>query len=99
MKVTWGTYPNHLGHKETAGCFRCHDKKHKTADGDKISKDCDTCHTILAEDKENPAILRQMSGEEPEEAAPVADVAPAADAAPAATTTHVTPEPVAAKGG
>jgi hypothetical protein len=99
MKVTWGTYPNHLGHKETAGCFRCHDKKHKTADGDKISKDCDTCHTILAEDEEDPAILRQMSGEEPEEAAPVADVAPAADAAPAATTTHVTPGPVTAKGG
>jgi hypothetical protein len=86
MKVTWNTYPNHIGHKDSPGCFRCHDKKHKTADGDKISKDCDTCHTVLAEDEENPAILRQMAGEEPEEAAAAA---PAADAA--ATTTSVTP--------
>ena len=70
---------------------RCHDPKHKTEDGDKITKDCDTCHTVLAEDEEDPAILRQMSGEEPEEAAPAAAAAPAADA-PAATTTSVTPE-------
>jgi nitrate/TMAO reductase-like tetraheme cytochrome c subunit len=86
MKVTWGSYPNHIGHKDSPGCFRCHDKKHKTEAGDKISKDCDTCHTVLAEDEENPAILRQMAGEEPEEAAAAA---PAADAA--ATTTSVTP--------
>jgi NapC/NirT cytochrome c family, N-terminal region len=90
MKVTWGTYPNHLGHKESPGCFRCHDKKHKTDDGDKISKDCDTCHTILAEDEEDPAILRKLAGEEPEAAATPAADAPAADAA--ATTTSVKPE-------
>ncbi len=79
MKVTWGTYPNHLGHKDAPGCFRCHDKKHKTDDGEKITKDCDTCHTILAEDEEDPAILRQMAGEE---VAP----APAPEAAAATTT-------------
>ena len=29
MKVTWGTYTNHLGHTdESPGCMRCHDKKH-----------------------------------------------------------------------
>jgi hypothetical protein len=91
MKVTWGTYPNHIGHKDSPGCFRCHDKKHKTDDGEKISKDCDTCHTILAEDEADPAILRQLAGEEP--AQPAADAAPVADAAPAtgaaATTTAV----------
>lgn len=82
MKVTWGSYPNHVGHQESAGCFRCHDRKHKTEDGDKISKDCDSCHTILAEDEADPAILRQISGEVP------ADATPAADAA--ATTTSTT---------
>jgi hypothetical protein len=65
MKVTWGTYPNHIGHKDSPGCMRCHDRKHKTEDGEKISKDCDTCHTVLAEDDPDPAILRQIAGEEP----------------------------------
>src|SRR5208282_3753986 len=25
MKATWGTHPNHIGHQEYPGCFRCHD--------------------------------------------------------------------------
>jgi hypothetical protein len=65
MKVTWDTYPNHIGHKQSPGCFRCHDKKHKTDDGDKIKKDCDTCHSLLAEEEADPAILYQMAGEDP----------------------------------
>jgi len=24
LKVTWGTYPNNLGHTDAPGCFRCH---------------------------------------------------------------------------
>ena len=46
MKVTWGTYPNHIGHTDTPGCFRCHDDSHKTADGKVISQDCELCHTL-----------------------------------------------------
>ena len=88
MKVTWGTYPNHIGHKDSPGCFRCHDRKHKTDDGDKISKDCDSCHTVLAEDEADPAILRQIAGEEPAEADPAAS-SEAAGAEPATTTTSV----------
>ena len=65
MKVTWNTYPDHIGHKQSPGCFRCHDKKHATADGEKITKKCDTCHTLLAEEEQDPAILYQMAGEEP----------------------------------
>jgi len=45
MKVTWGTYPNHLGHVDTNGCFRCHDDNHKAADGSVIKQDCELCHT------------------------------------------------------
>jgi len=60
MKVTWGTYPNHIGHEDGPGCFRCHDRKHKTADGDRISRKCDTCHVLLAEEEENPEILQTL---------------------------------------
>jgi hypothetical protein len=45
MKVTWGTYPSHIGHVDTQGCFRCHDDSHKTADGKVISQDCELCHS------------------------------------------------------
>ena len=34
MKVTWGTHPNHIGHQEYPGCFRCHDGDHVAKDGD-----------------------------------------------------------------
>ena len=47
MKVTWGTYPSHVGHVDSPGCFRCHDDTHKTKDGaHAISQDCELCHTI-----------------------------------------------------
>lgn len=45
MKVTWGTYPNHLGHVDTLGCFRCHDDR-KAADGAVIAQDCELCHSL-----------------------------------------------------
>jgi len=60
MKVGWNTYPNHIGHQQSPGCFRCHDKKHVTGDGEKIPKDCDTCHNMIAEDEKDPAILKAL---------------------------------------
>jgi len=45
MKVTWGSYPNNLGHMDFPGCFRCHDEEHKAKDGSAISQDCELCHT------------------------------------------------------
>jgi hypothetical protein len=30
LKVTWGTYPNNLGHTDFPGCFRCHDGSHSS---------------------------------------------------------------------
>ncbi|HEY7501460.1 MAG TPA: NapC/NirT family cytochrome c [Vicinamibacterales bacterium] len=44
MKVTWGTYPNHISHIDTPGCFRCHDDEHVTKDGRAIKQDCEMCH-------------------------------------------------------
>ena len=51
MKASWQTYPDHIGHKDWPGCFRCHDGLHKTANGKRSIKanDCNACHTILAQ--------------------------------------------------
>ncbi len=61
MKIGWGTYPTFLGHEQAPGCFRCHDGDHATREGKAISGDCDLCHTILAQDEKDPAILRQLA--------------------------------------
>lgn len=47
MRVNWLAYPNNIGHKEFPGCFRCHDGKHVSAEGKKISHDCSACHDFL----------------------------------------------------
>jgi hypothetical protein len=46
MNVTWGTYPNNVGHVDFPGCFRCHDDTKKSSDGRVIPQDCDLCHKI-----------------------------------------------------
>ena len=61
MNIGWGTYPNHIGHTSTAGCFRCHDEEHETAGGRTVSQDCMTCHTLLAQDEPDPEILRRLN--------------------------------------
>ncbi len=79
MQVTWNLYPNHIGHKNTPGCFRCHDNKHKTDDGEKISRKCSTCHEILAEEERDSAILQELGlQEEPPEAPAPETIAAAA---------------------
>jgi|SRR4051794_28463410 nitrate/TMAO reductase-like tetraheme cytochrome c subunit len=60
LKVTWGTYPNNLGHTDYPGCFRCHDGSHTTADGRAITQDCSTCHESLAMDEASPEILKTL---------------------------------------
>jgi NapC/NirT cytochrome c family, N-terminal region len=60
LKLTWGTHPNHLGHEDTLGCFRCHDESHKAPGGRAITQDCNACHTILAQDEANPKVLADL---------------------------------------
>ena len=60
MKITWGTYPNNLGHEDFLGCFRCHDGKHKSADGRVIADDCSTCHEVLAMEEKEPKVLAEL---------------------------------------
>lgn len=47
MKTDWRVHPNHVGHLNSEGCFRCHDGLHKSRDGRVITKDCNACHTVL----------------------------------------------------
>ena len=63
MGVQWDTYSSHLGHANEMGCFRCHNEEHEAENGDVISMDCDTCHTILAEDEKDPGILKTLLGD------------------------------------
>ncbi|MGA7463419.1 MAG: NapC/NirT family cytochrome c [Candidatus Korobacteraceae bacterium] len=51
MKVNWKTHPNNIGHFYFPGCFRCHDGNHFSKDGRVISKDCNSCHTVLAQEE------------------------------------------------
>lgn len=52
MQADWSKYPEHIGHKDWPGCFRCHDGQHEAAGT--VSRvlpasDCNTCHTVLAQ--------------------------------------------------
>jgi hypothetical protein len=67
MNITWNAYPNQIGHRDGGGCFRCHAGEHFDADGNEVSSSCDACHTLLAMEEENPAILKDLF---PEGAAP-----------------------------
>jgi hypothetical protein len=65
MKVTWGTYPNGMGHSApghnpSPGCFRCHDGNHTSKDGKTLTNDCSTCHNLLAVDEANPKQLADL---------------------------------------
>ena len=60
MKVTWGTHPNHIGHMEYPGCFRCHDGSHAAKNGDTIPQDCSVCHNLLAVEEAKPKVLSDL---------------------------------------
>ena len=47
MNLNWKTHPNNIGHFYFQGCFRCHDGNHVSKEGKVISKDCNSCHTVL----------------------------------------------------
>ncbi len=51
MKTDWKTHPNNIGHFYFQGCFRCHDGNHVSKDGRVISKDCNSCHTMLDQEE------------------------------------------------
>ena len=49
MKAKWSAYPNHIGHRDSPGCFRCHNDVMESASGETVFTDCSRCHLILAQ--------------------------------------------------
>jgi len=47
MRVRWKAYPDHIGHLESPGCFRCHTDDMVSTKGKTMTRDCKTCHTFL----------------------------------------------------
>jgi hypothetical protein len=44
--LSWKSFPDHAGHKDTAGCFRCHNGKHLSDKGESIRLQCTLCHDL-----------------------------------------------------
>ena len=44
--LSWKSFPNHVGHNDFPGCFRCHDGKHVNEKGEAIRLQCTLCHDI-----------------------------------------------------
>jgi nitrate/TMAO reductase-like tetraheme cytochrome c subunit len=65
--LSWTTHPDNLGHLNSAGCFRCHDGKHLTADNQNaIPLECNICHTlpqVSVGDAPAPVVSAQIGGE------------------------------------
>jgi hypothetical protein len=62
MKVNWKNFNDNIGHLYYPGCFRCHDGKHVSDEGKVLSKDCNVCHTILAQKFEQDTLRLSLSG-------------------------------------
>jgi mono/diheme cytochrome c family protein len=43
---SWETHPNNVGHKNSPGCFRCHDGEHLDQEKNAIRLECNLCHSI-----------------------------------------------------
>jgi hypothetical protein len=49
MGARWSAYPDDIGHFDDPGCMRCHDGEHVSETGAVVRRDCNVCHTILAQ--------------------------------------------------
>ncbi len=58
MKADWTTHPDNSGHRDSPGCFRCHNDEMVREDGEPIFASCSGCHAVLAQDEE---AIRAMS--------------------------------------
>jgi len=46
QKADWTTHVNEIGHKDSPGCFRCHDGKHLNEQQEAIRLECNLCHSV-----------------------------------------------------
>jgi hypothetical protein len=68
QKSDWTTHPNNVGHKDSPGCFRCHDGKHLDPSGNAIRLECNLCHSVpvVAGPDDFVANIEISRGPEPE---------------------------------
>ncbi len=68
--VSWQTYPDHIGHNQFPGCFRCHDDQHESDQGALVSMECDNCHLFVFQGHEEaaygPTVYSQSPWEHPD---------------------------------
>jgi hypothetical protein len=62
MGVSWKKFNDNIGHLYYPGCFRCHDGKHVSEDGKVLSRECNTCHVILAQQFEQDTLRVSIAG-------------------------------------
>lgn len=46
QKADWKSHATNVGHKDSPGCFRCHDGKHLNQQQEAIRLECNLCHSI-----------------------------------------------------
>jgi nitrate/TMAO reductase-like tetraheme cytochrome c subunit len=68
QNADWNSHPNNVGHKDSPGCFRCHDGKHLDTKGQAIRLECNLCHSIPVVSGPNDFVadLEISRGPEPE---------------------------------
>jgi len=44
--VSWQSFFDNTGHRDSEGCFRCHDGQHLTSEGAAIPLQCNLCHSL-----------------------------------------------------
>lgn len=68
QKASWLSHPNNIGHKDSPGCFRCHDGKHLNENQEAIRLECNLCHSIpvVAGAQDFVARLEISRGPEPQ---------------------------------
>jgi hypothetical protein len=49
MKADWKAHPDNIGHRDSPGCFRCHNDVMLDEDGEALFQGCTSCHSVLAQ--------------------------------------------------
>lgn len=68
QKSDWDSHKDNLGHRDSPGCFRCHDGEHLNDQNQAIRLECNLCHSIPVVAKSSDFVTRiEISrGPEPE---------------------------------
>lgn len=65
MRADWSAHVDNIGHRDSPGCFRCHNYEMESEEGDTIFRSCTTCHVILDQiEPEGEQLLAEADFEE-----------------------------------